>query len=166
MGMRFPRLRIRHLASVLLTLGVTVAGCGWSPPAPAPTSSAAAADCGPRPTAQDVEAEFALLPPAPWREVSRGHASDCRLQWVVVTSGDQPDSLQQVLFFDDGAPVGSPTMDPRPYITVTAQGEHDAVVQYQWSQGDDEPCCPTGIGTARVTLEDGRLTILDPIPNS
>lgn len=112
-----------------------------------------------------MESEFALLPAGAWRETARGAAGDCRLQWVVVTAGDQPDSPQQALFFDDGAPVGSPTMEPRPYITVTAQGERDAVVQYQWRQGGDEPCCPTGIGTARVTLEDGRLTVLDPIPN-
>jgi hypothetical protein len=164
--MRVSRPHIRLVALTLLILGVSVAGCGWNPPAPAPTSSAAAVDCGPGPSAADVESEFALLPPGPWREVSRDHAADCQLQWVVVTSGDQPDSPQQVLFFDGAAPVGSPTMEPRPYITVTAQGEHDAVVQYQWSQGQDEPCCPTGIGTARVTLEDGRLTILDPIPNS
>ncbi|MDG4667542.1 LppP/LprE family lipoprotein [Mycobacterium sp. 236(2023)] len=159
------RLHTRPVALVLLILGLVVGGCGSSTPEPASTSSAAAADCGPGPSAQDVEAEFALLPPGPWREASRGHAADCQLQWVVVTSGDQPDSAQQVLFFDGPAPVGSPTMEPRPYITVTAQGEHDAVVQYQWKQGQDEPCCPTGIGSARVTLEDGRLTILDPIPN-
>ncbi|MBB2992270.1 hypothetical protein FHR72_003769 [Mycolicibacterium iranicum] len=163
--MRVSRTRPRHVAAVLLLVGAT-AGCGWSPPAPAPTSSAAAADCGPGPAAQDVEAEFSLLPPGPWRESSRGRAADCRLQWVVVTSGDQPDSLQQVLFFDGASAVGSPTIEPRPYITVTAQGEHDAVVQYQWRQGADQPCCPTGIGTARVTLEEGRLTVLDPIPNS
>ena len=84
--------------------------------------------------------------------------------WVVVDSGDDADSPQQVLFFADGAPVGSPTPEPRPYLSVRPQGDHNAVVQYQWRQGADEPCCPTGIGTARVTLEDGRLTILDPIP--
>ena len=105
-----------------------------------------------------------MLPAGRWRETARGHAADCRLNWVVVSSGSQPDSAQQVLFFDADKGLGSPTPEPRPYITVTARGDHDAVVQYQWRQGQDQPCCPTGIGSARVTVEDGRLTILDPIP--
>lgn len=161
--MRVTRARVGHLTSAMLSaVAITAAGCGGSPPSPEPTNTA---DCGPGPAAQDVEAEYALLPPGPWREASRGSAADCGLQWVVVTSGDQPDSPQQVLFFDEGAPVGSPTMEPRPYITVTPQDEHDAVVQYQWRQGQDEPCCPSGSGSVRVTIEDGRLTVLDPIPN-
>jgi LppP/LprE lipoprotein len=149
-------------SSALLT--VTAAGCGWSPPSPPPTSTAA--DCGPQPSAAAVESELSLLPPGPWRQTARGAAADCDLQWVIVTAGDRPDSLQQALFFDGVEPVGSPTMNPRPYITVTPQGAHNAVVQYQWRQGQDQPCCPTGIGTARVTLEDGRLTVLDPVPAS
>lgn len=147
--------------AVLLATGLLAAGCGWSPPAAPPTSTA---DCGPGPTTDAVTSEFALLPPAPWQESSRGHTADCRMFWVVVDSGDDADSPQQVLFFADGEPVGSPTPEPRPYLSVSPQGDHNAVVQYQWRQGADQPCCPTGIGTARVTLEDGRLTILDPIP--
>ncbi len=147
--------------AVLVSTGLFVVGCGFSPPAAPPTSSV---DCGPGPAADAVTAEFALLPPGPWQESSRGNSADCRLHWVVVDAGSQPDSPQQVLFFAGQNPVGSPTPEPRPYISVLPQGDHDAVVQYQWRQGDDEPCCPTGIGTARVTLEDGRLTILDPIP--
>lgn len=145
----------------VLALVALTAGCGWSPPPPPPTSTA---DCGPGPTADAVTGEFALLPEADWRETARGSTPDCVLQWVVVSAGDASDSPQQVLFFDSGAPVGSPTPDPRSYITVTAQGDHNAVVQYQWRQGQDPACCPTGIGSARVTLEDGRLTVLDPIP--
>ena len=147
--------------AVLLSTGILAAGCGWSPPAAPPTSTA---DCGPGPTADAVTAEYALLPPGPWQEDSRGHTADCRLHWVVVEAGTEPDSPQQVLFFAGQQPVGSPTPEPRPYLSVTAQGPDVAVVQYQWRQGADEPCCPTGIGTARVTLEQGRLTILDPIP--
>ncbi|MFW0151680.1 LppP/LprE family lipoprotein [Mycobacterium sp. smrl_JER01] len=159
--MRGSRPQGSHVA-LAAVLAVVAAGCGWSPPAPEPTRTAT--DCGPGPSPQAIESELTLLPPGPWRETARGAAADCRLQWAVVTAGDQDDSPQQVLFFDGTEPVGSPTMDPRPYITVTPQGEHDAVVQYQWRQGQDEPCCPTGIGTARVTLEDGRLTVLDPVP--
>lgn len=147
--------------AVLVSTGLLVAGCGWSPPAAPPTATV---DCGAGPAADVVNAEFALLPAGSWQESSRGNTPDCRLFWVVVDSGSAPGDPQQVLFFDGQNPVGSPTPQPRPYITVTARGEHTAVVQYQWRQGSDEPCCPTGIGSARVTLEDGRLTILDPVP--
>ena len=121
-------------------------------------------DCGPGPAADVVSAEIAMLPAAPWKEATRGHTADCRLNWVVVSSGQSSDSPQQVLFFDGTNAVGSPTPEPRPYITVIPQGDHTALVQYQWRKDTDQPCCPTGIGSARVTLEDGRLTILDPIP--
>ena len=147
-------------ALAVMSAAVTAA-CGWNPPAPAPTSTQA---CGPGPSAQAVSTEISMLPPASWAEASRGHAADCRLNWVVVSSGAASDSPQQVLFFDGDQGVGSPTPDPRPYISVVAQGDHDARVQYQWRQGSDPACCPTGVGSARVTLEEGRLTILDPIP--
>ncbi|ABM14590.1 LppP/LprE family lipoprotein [Mycolicibacterium vanbaalenii] len=151
---------IPRLVVALVTVAA-LSGCGWSPPAPPPTSTAA--ECGPGPAADVVAAEIAMLPPAEWEETERGHSADCRLNWVVVSSGHF-DAPQQVLFFDGTEPVGSPTPEPRRFITVIPQGRSDAVVQYQWRQGQDEPCCPTGIGTARVTLEEGRLTILDPIP--
>jgi hypothetical protein len=48
---------------------------------------------------------------------------------------------------------------------VTAQGNNTAVVQYQWRQGQDQACCPTGIGTVRFQIVDGKLKALDPIPN-
>jgi hypothetical protein len=39
-------------------------------------------------------------------------------------------------------------------------------VQYQWRQGDEAPCCPTGIGTVRFRIgQDGALEALDPIPD-
>ncbi|MCV7154561.1 LppP/LprE family lipoprotein [Mycolicibacterium pyrenivorans] len=154
-------MRFSRLPPAVVTMAAITAGCGWSPSGPAPTSTA---DCGPGPAPDAVTAEFALLPPGAWRDTSRGSTPDCRLHWVIVASGDAPDSPQQVLFFDGGEPVGSPTPEPRTYITVTAQGNHTANVQYQWLQDGDQACCPTGIGSARVTLEDGRLTVLDAIP--
>jgi hypothetical protein len=48
---------------------------------------------------------------------------------------------------------------------VTAQGDDTAVVQYQWRQAGEPACCPTGIGSARFTIRDGKLEALDPIPN-
>ena len=95
-----------------------------------------------------------------------GHTADCSLHWVVVTSGDASDSPQQVLFFDRKSPIGTPTPDPRPYITITAMGSDTAAVQYQWRQGQEPACCPTGIATVRFKIEDGKLKALDPIPNA
>lgn len=148
------------LAALAITALFT-ASCGWSPSGPAPTSTAA---CGPGPAPQTIEAETAALPPGQWRETARGNTPDCELRWVVVTDGQADDAPQQVLFFAGENPVGSPTPEPRPYINVIAQGNHHAQVQYQWRQGQDAPCCPTGIGSISVTLEEGRLTVLDPIP--
>ena len=71
----------------------------------------------------------------------------------------------QVLFFDRKSPIGTPTPDPRPYITITAMADGIAAVQYQWRQGEEPACCPTGIATVRFKIEDGKLKALDPIPN-
>lgn len=153
-----------HRRLGLYTIVLLVAGCGWSPPSAVPTTSVA---CGPSdgPGADVVSGEIAALPAVgAWREVSRGHTADCALHWVVVTAGDASDSPQQVLFFDRRTPLGTPTPDPRPYITVTPVGDDIASVQYQWRQADEPACCPTGIGTVRFRIEDGALTPLDPIP--
>ena len=155
----------RLITVVLLSLGLLAAGCGWSPPSPPVTSSAG---CGQAdgPSADTVAAEIAKLPAAPWSEIVNGHTADCSLHWVVVTSGDASDSPGQVLFFDRKSPIGTPTPDPRPYITVTAIGNDTAAVQYQWRQGQEPACCPTGIATVRFKVEDGKLKALDPIPNA
>ncbi len=158
-------MRPRRLIAILMTVGLLAVGCGWSPPSPPPTSSAACTEAD-GPAADSVANEIKNLPAAQWKETSRGHTPDCRLHWVVVTSGDASDSPQQVLFFDRKSPIGSPTPDPRPYINVITMGSDTAVVQYQWRQGQDPACCPTGIGTVRVQIgEDGKLKALDPIPN-
>lgn len=153
----------RRVASpfTALALAAALTACGWSPSGPAPTSTAA---CGPGPAAEVIDAEIAMLPPGRWRDTDRGNTPDCTLYWVVVTDGQAPGSPQQALFFRGAEAVGSPTPEPRPYITVIPQGNDTALVQYQWLQEQDQPCCPTGIGSARVTLEEGRLTVLDPIP--
>lgn len=149
---------------MVLTVGLGVStSCGWSPPPASPTTSVA---CGQAegPSTATLDSEIARLPSASWREASRGHSADCRLHWVIVTAGAAPDSPQQVLFFDRNSPLGTPTPDPRPYVAVTPQGDDTAVVQYQWRQADEPACCPTGIGTARFTIRDGRLEALDPVP--
>jgi hypothetical protein len=94
-----------------------------------------------------------------------GHTSNCALYWVQVGPADaQPDSLQQVLFFNKNTPLGTATPNPRPYITVTAATPDTATVQYQWQQASDQPGRPTGIGSVRFTVADGKLKALDPIP--
>jgi LppP/LprE lipoprotein len=157
-------MRPTRLIAVVLSLGLVAAGCGWSPPSPSPTSSATCTQAD-GPSADTVAAEIAKLPAAQWTEIVSGHTADCSLHWVVVSSGDASDSPGQVLFFDHNSPIGTPTPDPRSYITVTTIGNDTAVVQYQWRQGQDPACCPTGIGSVRFKIEDGKLKALDPIPN-
>jgi hypothetical protein len=157
-------MRLLGVLAALLTLGFISAGCGWSPPAGTPTS---AAGCTPAdgPSEDTIQSEIKKLPAGDWQEVVRGHTADCTLHWVVVNSGIASDSPAQVLFFDRKSPLGPATPEPRPYITVVAQGENTAAVQYQWRQGSEPACCPTGIGTVRFTVDDGKLKALDPIPN-
>ena len=151
--------------TVVLVLGLTAAGCGFKPPAAPPTTSAACTQAD-GPSADTVAAEIAKLPSAQWSEIVSGHTADCSLHWVVVTSGDASDSPGQVLFFDRKSPIGPPTPDPRPYITINAIGNDTAAVQYQWRQGQEPACCPTGVATVRFKIEDGKLKALDPIPNA
>ena len=158
-------MRASRLIGVVLFLGLTAAGCGWSPPGGSPTTSVSCTkDDGPG--ADTVAAEIAKLPAAQWSEIVSGHTADCSLHWVVVTAGDASDSPGQVLFFDRKTPIGTPTPDPRPYITITPQGNDTAAVQYQWRQGQEPACCPTGVATVRFKIEDGKLKALDPIPNA
>jgi hypothetical protein len=151
---------------MLTTIGLITAGCGWSPPSAPPTTSASCTQAE-GPSADSVAQEITQLPAGQqWRETSCGHTPDCQLRWVVVTVGDASDSPRQVLFFDHDSAIGTPTPDPRPYANVTAQGNDTAVVQYyQWRQGQDPACCPTGIGTVRFRIVDGKLKALDPLPD-
>lgn len=151
------------LASVV-TVGLIAAGCGWSPPSAPPPKSCAAAD---GPSAATVEQAIAGLGDGGWAETARGYTGDCRLHWVqVAVTGAASDRPQQVLFFDHDTPLGSATPQPRPYISVTSAGDDSASVQYQWRQGQDAACCPTGIGTVRFQIVDGKLEALDPIPGA
>ena len=101
-----------------------------------------------------------------WREINRGHAPNCRLFWVQVTIGQDTAAPRHVLFFDCNTPLGPATPQTRPYIAVLPSGQDSVMVQYQWRQGSDAPCCPTGIATVRFESgADGKLKALDPIPN-
>jgi hypothetical protein len=161
---------MRPLALIvtLSATGLIMAGCGWSPP-PAPPTQPDACAAADGPTPDTVTQAIATLPAAPagaqWRQIASGHTTDCGLHWVKVGSTDATqDGPGQVLFFDHNALIGMPTPEPRPYINVVTSG-NIVSVQYQWKQGNDQPCCPTGIGTVRFQLADGKLTALDPVPN-
>jgi hypothetical protein len=160
-----------RLISVLLLLLLVAAGCGWKPSS---GTQATPDNCTPAegPTADTVNYEIAQLPALPggeqWREVARGHTTNCRLYWVQVGSpSTAPDSPQQVLLFDRNSPIGTPTREPRPYIAVSAGPGADTVtVHYQWRQAGEQPCCPTGVGQVRFQVDsDGKLRALDAIPN-
>lgn len=158
-------MRLSRTAPALAALTFLLASCGWSPPNSAPQSSS---DCpaGDTPTAETIRTAVQQVG-AEWTETSRGHTGDCRLHWVVIGTGDTAqDAPVQVLFFDRNSPLGPPTPRPRPYTTVVPLGDTTATVSYQWREGDDEPCCPTGIAQVRFQIgEDGKLTALDPIPD-
>jgi len=161
-------MRLLILSAATLSVAVLAVGCGWSPPS-APPTKADSCTAAEGPTADTVNYELAKLPPragAQWKETARGHTTNCRLYWVQVSPTDTaPDRPQQVLFFDHNSPIGTPTPDPRPYVAVVSSSEDTVTVQYQWRQGGDQPCCPTGIGTARFQPGDGlTLKALDPIP--
>jgi hypothetical protein len=158
-------MRLLRLLAASIAVGLFAIGCGWSPPSPPPTSTQA---CGSTdaPSADTVQQAIESLPQAQWKEASRGHTPDCRLNWVVVGSGDASDSPMQVLFFDRNNSLGPATPEPRSYINVISMGNDTANVQYQWRQGQDPACCPTGIGTVRFQIGgDGKLEARDPIPN-
>jgi LppP/LprE lipoprotein len=157
-------MRLSRLMAMLLTLGLIAAGCGWSPPGAPPPKVCAESD---DPSADTVQQSIAGLGAGAWFETARGYAGNCRLHWVqAAQSNTGPDRPQQVLFFDRNTPLGPATPQPRPYIAVSSGGDDTVIVQYQWLQGQDQPCCPTGIATVRFQIgEDGKLKALDPIPN-
>ena len=160
---------LRVLVGLAAVVLLTLTGCGWSPsgPEPTPPDSCTAADA---PSVDTVNRAMDGLAAAPgeasWTETGRGYSRDCRLHWVQVSpSGATASSPGQVLFFDRNNYLGTPTPDPKPYLTVLAAGDDTVTLQYQWLQGDEPNCCPTGIGTVRFTVgEDGRLKSLDPVP--
>src|SRR4051812_3336477 len=157
---------LRLLAAAVTAVGLLAIGCGWSPPGPSPTSTQA---CGPAdaPSPDTVTQAIGTLPQgAQWRETSRGHTPGRRLNLVEGTAGDASDRPIQALLFRPQNPPGPATPEPRSYINVISMGNDTANVQYQWRQGQDPACCPTGIGSVRFQIgDDGKLAPRDPIPN-
>jgi hypothetical protein len=158
----------RQLAVILLIL--LTSGCGSKAPAPraTPPDTCKGSD---GPTADTVRQAIASVPVivegSTWVEIARGHTRKCRLHWVQIIPTIASESTpQQLLFFNHNTPLGTPTPNPKPYITVLPPSDDTITVQYQWQKGNDQPCCPTGMGTVKFQIgSDGKLQALGKIPH-
>jgi hypothetical protein len=146
------------------------AGCG-AKQAGSPAASPDRCKESDGPTTDTVQRAIAsvpiTIPGTSWVEIGRGHAKKCRLYWVQIIPTIASESTgQQLLFFDHNTSLGTPTPNPKPYITVLPPSDDAIAVQYQWLKGNDQPCCPTGIGTVKFEIgPDGKLKALGKIPN-
>jgi hypothetical protein len=159
---------VRRPFVILLTL--LVSACGGNATTP-PASRADACKDSDGPTADTVRQAITAVPVevpgSSWVEIARGHTKKCRLYWVQIIPTIASESTpQQLLFFDHNTPLGTPTPNPKPYITVLPPSDDTITIQYQWQVGKDEPCCPTGIGTVKFQIgSDGKLQALGRIPH-
>lgn len=160
---------MRRLIVIFLVL--LSSGCGGQQEEAAPPTSADKCKESDGPTADTVQHAIAAVPitiaGATWAEIARGHTRNCRLYWVQIIPTIASESTpQQLLFFDHNNPLGPPTRNPKPYITVLPPSDDTITVQYQWLKGNDQPCCPTGIGSVKFQIgPDGKLRALGRIPN-
>lgn len=158
---------------LLLALTLPAGACGGKQPAPQSPKSSPTESCkdSDGPTAETVRQAIAAVPIAVpgsfWVEVARGHTKKCRLYWVQIIPTIAGESTpQQLLFFHHDIALGTPTPNPKPYITVLPPSDDTITVQYRWRVGQDEPCCPTGVGTAQFQVgSDGKLHALGKVPN-
>jgi LppP/LprE lipoprotein len=159
---------VRALIVILLVL--LASGCGWTPAAP-PQARPDTCKGSDGPTADTVRRAITEVPVATpgtfWVEIGRGHTRNCRLYWVQIVPTIAGESTpQQLLFFDHNTPLGTPTPNPKPYITVLSPSDDTITVQYQWLKGNDQQCCPTGIGTVKFRIgSDSKLQTLGKVPN-
>jgi hypothetical protein len=159
---------VRRPFVILLVL--LASACGGKPTTP-PASRADACKDSDGPTAETVRQAIASVPVevpgSIWVEIGRGHAKKCRLYWVqIIPSIASESTPEQLLFFDHNTPLGAPTPNPKPYISVLPPGDDTVTVQYQWQVGNEEPCCPKGIGTVKFQIgSDGKLQALGKIPH-
>jgi hypothetical protein len=159
---------VRRQFVILLLL--LAAACGGKPTAP-PAARPDTCKDSDGPTADTVRQAITSVPVevpgSVWVEIARGHTKKCRLYWVQIIPTIATESTsQQLLFFDHNTFLGTPTPNPKPYITVLPPSDDTITVQYQWQKGNDQPCCPTGIGTVKFQIgSDGKLQALGKIPN-
>lgn len=161
---------MRRLVAMILLI-LVAAACG-SKPVGAPSKPSAACKDSDGPSDDTVRRAVASVPIAipgtTWVEIARGHTGNCRLHWVHLIPTIAGESTpQQLIFFDHNTPLGEPTPNPKPYITVLPPSDDTVTVQYRWRVGDDEPCCPSGHGTVGFQIgPNGKLRALGKIPNS
>jgi len=154
----------------VILLILLVSACGGKATTPQASRADACKDSD-GPTADTVRQAITAVPVevpgSSWVEIARGHTKKCRLYWVQIIPTIASESTpQQLLFFDHNTPLGTPTPNPKPYITVLPPSDDTITVQYQWQVGKDEPCCPTGIGTVKFQIgSDGKLQALGKIPH-
>jgi hypothetical protein len=154
----------------MILLILLTSGCGGKPSAPSASRPDTCKESD-GPTAGTVRHAIAsvpiIVPGSTWVEIARGHTRKCRLYWVQIIPTIASESTpQQLLFFDHNTPLGTPTPNPKPYITVLPAGDDAITVQYQWQTGNEEPCCPKGIGTVKFQIgSDGKLQALGKIPH-
>ncbi len=155
---------------IVICLVLLASGCGWKPAAPPQARPDTCKDSD-GPTADTVRRAITAVPIAVpgtiWVEMGRGHTRNCRLYWVQIIPTIASESTpQQLIFFDHNTPLGSPTSNPKPYTTVLPPSDDTVTVQYQWQKGNDQLCCPTGIGTVKFRIgPDGKLQTLGKVPN-
>lgn len=155
---------------IVIVLILLASGCGWKPAAPPPARPDTCKDSD-GPTGDTVRRAITAvpitIPGTIWVEMGRGHTRNCRLYWVQIVPTIASESTpQQLIFFDHNTPLGSPTSNPKPYITVLPPSDDTVTVQYQWQKGNDQLCCPTGIGTVKFRIgPDGKLQTLGKVPN-
>jgi hypothetical protein len=155
---------------IVMLIGLAAAGCGDkpSPPAAAKPDNCKQSDS---PTGDTVRQAIALVPievpGSTWVEIGRGHTRKCQLNWVQIIPTIASESTpQQLLFFDRNTPLGPATRNPKPYLAVLAPSDDTVNVQYRWRTGNDQECCPTGVGTVKFQIgPDGKLKALGPIPH-
>lgn len=159
---------MRPLIVILLVL--LASGCGAKPAAP-PQAKPDTCKASDGPTADTVRQAITAVPIAIpgtiWVEIGRGHTRNCRLSWVQIIPTIASESTpQQLLFFDHNRSLGTATPNPKPYITVLPPSDDTVTVQYQWQKGNDQLCCPTGIGTVKFRIgPDGKLQTVGTVPN-
>ena len=154
----------------MILLILLASACGGKPTtAPPPPPDKCKDSDGPTPDTvrRAIAAVPITTPGAAWVEIARGHTRKCRLHWVQIIPTIATESTpQQLIFFDHNTPLGTPTPNPKPYITVLSPSDDTVMVQYQWQVGNDQPCCPTGIGTVKFQIgSDGKLQALGKIPH-
>lgn len=155
---------------IVIVLVLLASGCGWKPAAP-PQAKPDTCKASDGPTADTVRQAITAVPIAIpgtiWVEIGRGHTRNCRLSWVQIIPTIASESTpQQLVFFDHNRSLGTATPNAKPYITVLPPSDDTVTVQYRWQKGNDQLCCPTGIGTVQFRIgSDGKLQTLGKVPN-